>query len=157
MLETLTLMLRLEHRLEELMGLAFKVYGVEIKKPKVDFELTGFAAAMVKCYTNQLSINPILMVENPEGFLEKTIGHEFCHLGVRRLHPKAQWTHGKQWQGMMRDLNIPIEIDHRYDVSSIVGKTPHTLDYALGAKPDRLELEKELAIYQHYQTRIILG
>lgn len=153
-MENLSLMLRLDQRVDELAGLTFMHYGIEVKRPTVKFDLRGLAAGCMHCYENVMSLNPILLFENPDEFIDKTVGHEWSHLATRRIHPKASWNHGRQWQSIMRTLHIPIEIDHRYNVSTILGKTPHIVERARGERVDRIAHEKELVIYQNYVAQI---
>lgn len=151
-MENIKLMLRLDQRIDYLIGQTFCEFGVEVKRPTIDFNLRGTAAGMVNVYANRMSLNPILLFENPDEFIEKTSGHEFCHLAVPRLLKgrMPQYNHGRQWQMMMRTLKVPIEIDHRYNVSTITGRTPKA------ARAARVPHD-ERCIYQEYINRVTLG
>lgn len=156
-MENVSLMLRIDQRIEELAGLTFMHFGVEVKRPKIVFDLYGLAAGQARIYANEIALNPVLLFENPNEFVQETVGHEFCHFGTKRLHPKAKFNHGRQWQSMMRTLKVPINIDHKYNINTLLGKTPNLVKSLRGERISLRESVSEHQLMQDYRQRVEQG
>lgn len=149
-MQTTNLAVRVNRRIDELMELTNVVLGIKrIRRPVVDYELRGFAAGMAFGVGCRISLNPVLLYENQDQFIQESVGHEFTHLLTFAEYGIVTFAHGRQWQGFMRALNVPIKIDHTYDVSTILGSRK-TITYTPSAD------DEVMWAYQHAAASVVI-
>lgn len=105
--------------------------------PTVSFDLRGKKGGQAFLRKNHIRLNSVLLTENTEEFIEKTVGHEVAHLATHTKHGEGVAPHGEEWQAMMRAFGLEPLRCHRYDTTnSAVGEsfpfvcgcaTPHML------------------------------
>ena len=94
--------------------------NLNLAYPQVLFALQGMTAGTANAGTNVIKLNPTLLRENPETFLEQTCGHEVGHLAARFRHRgQSIDPHGIEWQRVMWSLGLPATRCHNYDVTNV--------------------------------------
>lgn len=100
-------------------------YRVRIHRPKVLFSRRGTIAAVANSANWLVDFNPILLNENTEEFVAKTVPHEVAHLACDILFPHRTCNdsgrrdvHGTHWQEVMTLLGVQPERCHHYDVTN---------------------------------------
>ncbi len=94
--------------------------------PTVSFELRGRTAGQALWPSNHVRLNAVLLVENPDAFLEGVIGHELAHLATHARYGVAVKAHGPQWQSVMRLLGLKPSRCHTLDTRrAAVSKPTH--------------------------------
>ncbi len=101
------------HRLHAEACLAF---NREFRKPTVSFDLSGRCAGKAFCLKWEIKLNPVLMRENLQDFLDDTIPHEWAHLVAFEVFKERG--HGAWWWWTMGRLNIKSTRCHDYDTSN---------------------------------------
>lgn len=92
-------------------------------RPQVSFNQRGKIAGSARLQSNQIRLNPVLLVDNTQQFLDEVIPHEICHLLVFQLYGRVK-PHGAQWQTLMKELyGLTPKTRHTMDVSKVQGKT----------------------------------
>lgn len=126
---------RVEAKLKEGIALAEKYYNTTIKYPRVTYDVRGTCGGKANFGNWQVKFNPILLMENVDDFLARTVPHELAHLITDQVYPhahqpgfkvvgygavrrKKRSPHGSEWQSVMRVLGIsdPTRC-HSYDVT----------------------------------------
>jgi SprT protein len=116
-------------------ALANRRYGVTIPFPTVIYKKRGTTAGTANYRTWTIDLNPVLLTENVDQFIERTVPHELAHLITYKVYPQAYETevvrtrtgfrrtkrdvHGSYWQEVMRTLGVAdIKRCHSYDVTN---------------------------------------
>jgi len=128
-----------------------KHYGVELEMPKVLYTLRGTTGGRADYRKWTVNYNAVLLNENVDVFLARTVPHELAHLACDKIYPQAHETdivmsrtgrwkrtkrdvHGRYWQEIMRVLGVKdISRCHSYDVTnSKIEKTFKKFNYSCG-------------------------
>ena len=102
--------------------------GHDVKLKAIRFDIRGAVAGQVKWYWNDgtcvIRYNPMIIKDNYEDFLERTVTHEVAHAVAIRRHGRPAANHGWQWQRVMRELGAKsVERCHSYDVKHVRPRT----------------------------------
>lgn len=118
---------RVVAKLQEGIAIANKRYNLALQMPHIDYKLTGATAGKAYLRKWSVSFNAILLMENIDAFIARTVPHELAHLITDMVYPhvhtrsfgtKSQ-PHGSHWQSVMRVLGVSdITRCHSYDVSN---------------------------------------
>ena len=126
---------KVEQTLRKCIKLAESHYGTKFKFPEVNYNLTGTVAGRAMTNTWTVDFNSVLLMENIETFIQRTVIHEMAHLIDFKLHPEnfdggitigrngryrrgKRDVHGVTWQSIMRLLGADASRCHSYDVSN---------------------------------------
>ncbi|MHC5224829.1 SprT family zinc-dependent metalloprotease [Ignatzschineria sp. LJL83] len=86
--------------------------------PTLSFKLRGKTAGTAYLQRWEIRLNPILLAENSDAFINEVIPHEYAHLLTFALYGRVQ-PHGKEWQAMMIDImGLPANRTHRFDTKN---------------------------------------
>jgi len=138
---------RVTAKLKEGIDIAKRAYGVDITFPTVVYKKRGTTAGTASYTRWVLDFNPILLNENVDDFISRTVPHELAHLITDKVFPEAHNTsvtftrrgqikrskrevHGNAWQSVMRVLGADPKRCHSYDVANArVKKTTTKYQY----------------------------
>ena len=83
--------------------LACSHHDQHFKATDIRFDLSGTAAGccVIKRRQTVLRFNPVLLAENTEEFLLRTVPHEVAHLVAYQLYGKNIKPHGSEWKTLM--------------------------------------------------------
>lgn len=140
---------RVEKKLKDGIALAEKKYGQTFAMPKVTYDLRGRTAGTANYRTGHIRLNAVLLMENVEDFLDRTVPHELAHLITDKVYPEAhdfagltitrrgirrvaRDVHGPRWQSVCLVLGMTdITRCHQYDVtnSKVVKSNGRTIEW----------------------------
>lgn len=67
----------------------------------------------------EIRLNPVLLLENSEAFIEEVVPHELAHLLVWKHFGRVA-PHGKEWKWMMESvLGVPARRTHQFELQSV--------------------------------------
>lgn len=104
----------------ELMAQAAAFYAIETPPTQVRFDLRGQAAGQARCPTKGPALiryNSVLLTENAQRFLARTVPHEVAHVIAYRVHGPRIRPHGAEWRRVMDLFGADSSRCHDYDVS----------------------------------------
>jgi SprT protein len=94
-------------------------FGIAIPEVAVRFDLRGGAAGQAvfsRCGGIVIRYNRVLLMENGEEFLLRTVPHEVAHVVARLLAGPRSRPHGREWQRVMAHFGAEATRCHRYDI-----------------------------------------
>ncbi len=90
--------------------------------PPIRFDLRGATAGQVRYRGStviEVRYHPVLLEENGEQFLARTVPHEAAHVVVRAVWGNKARAHGREWRSVMRFFGVEdVARCHSYDVSN---------------------------------------
>lgn len=107
----------------------------------VRFNLTGKAAGMALFphrATPVIRYNALLLSENRDDFLKRTVPHEVAHIVARRLFGKKIKPHGPEWRQVMQLFGAEASRCHNYDVSRSSRRTLKRYPYRCHCRTHQL-------------------
>lgn len=110
-------------------------------KVTVKFDLTGKAAGMAIFPLRSAPIiryNALLLTENRDDFLKRTVPHEVAHIVARRLFGKKIRPHGPEWRQVMQLFGAEASRCHNYDVSRSSRRTLKRYPYRCDCRTHQL-------------------
>lgn len=121
---------RVTTKIQHGIDLAKRRYNIEINMPTVVYKKRGTTAGVANYRTWTIDLNPVLLIENIDKFITRTVPHELAHLICDLVYPHAHRpgrgakrdVHGSYWKDIMRTLGVPsheITRCHSYDVSTV--------------------------------------
>ncbi|MBD1390473.1 SprT family zinc-dependent metalloprotease [Neiella sp. HB171785] len=112
---------RLEQRLEQLLERARVAFEQPFERPTLVLNQRGTCAGSARLQSQLLRLNPVLLVAEPDVFVEQILPHELAHLLVHQLYGRVA-PHGAEWQQMMESVfQVPARRTHQLDVSEVEG------------------------------------
>lgn len=131
MLVSLEVKDQVRSKLLSCIDIANEHYGVDITMPRIEYKLTGTTAGTANHSTNVVDFNPILLMNNVEAYMKRTVPHEMAHLITDLIDPKAHMSfmgskrspHGSTWKSVMGVLGADPSRCHQYDTSQVERKS----------------------------------
>lgn len=91
----------------------------KFKEPIINYRQKGSIAGSAYLQAWEIRINPILLIENGEIFINQVVPHELAHLLVYQYFGKTA-PHGKEWKWMMETiLEVPPQRTHQFALKSV--------------------------------------
>jgi SprT protein len=116
---------RVEKELARHVSNARFLWGRDFKMPEVRYDVRGTVAGYANLASNTIRLNPVLLNENVDAFIARTVPHEFAHLVDYVLNPgnfsmyrSKRSVHGPSWKRIMRDLGCDPSRCHTYDTTN---------------------------------------
>ncbi len=86
--------------------------------PTISFKQRGKTAGSAYLQRWEIRLNPILLAENSQQFIDEVIPHEYAHLLTFALYGRVQ-PHGREWQMMMTEvLGVPANRTHGFNTEN---------------------------------------
>lgn len=80
--------------------------GRNYPEPKLSYTQRGTSAGTAWLESYEIRLNPVLLLENSEAFIEEVVPHELAHLLVWKHFGRVA-PHGKEWKWMMESNPVP--------------------------------------------------
>lgn len=126
---------QVERKLVECIAKAEDTYNISIPFPSIAYDINGKTAGYAVYSKWQIRLNPVLLVENGQAFIDDTPVHELAHLICFKVYPEAhnptqryavfgssrakRDIHGARWQSIMRTLGSNPTRTHKFDTSNV--------------------------------------
>ncbi|MGL5726230.1 MAG: SprT-like domain-containing protein [Plesiomonas sp.] len=127
-------------RLQNCIALAEQQLHYAIPTPALNYRQRGMTAGSAHLQQWEIRLNPVLLAENGQSFIDEVIPHEVAHLlvhlhfiqrnvGQERTPTNTRCRtrvspHGQEWRWMMQTiLGQPAKRTHSFNVSSLRGAT----------------------------------
>lgn len=125
--------------LREMLLRANQQLATDYPEPVLLYQQRGTSAGTAWLDRWEIRLNPVLLLENGQRFIDEVIPHELAHLLVHRRFGRVP-PHGKQWQWMMEGvLGVPARRTHQFEVTSVQSKT---FLYQCGCQQHELTLRR---------------
>lgn len=116
---------RVDAKLQDTIARAERHFGQTFRFPRVMYTQRGTTAGTARLREWAVNFNAILLNENVDDFLARTVPHEMAHLIDFQLYPDnhyARWgqkrsIHGPTWKHIMRVVGADPSRCHSYDTS----------------------------------------
>jgi SprT protein len=115
-------------------------FGASIPPIDICFDLTGQAAGMVRYSRGggvKISYNRILLQENRDDFIIRTVPHEVAHVVARAAFGNCK-PHGEEWRQVMDYFGVESSRCHPYDTSRSSTRRLRRYDYVCGCRQHKL-------------------
>nr|WP_086984549.1 SprT family zinc-dependent metalloprotease [Vibrio aphrogenes] len=102
---------------------AQQALGCSFSMPEILYNVRGKVAGKAYLRQWQIRLNPTLLLENEQAFVQEVVPHELAHLVVYHQFGRVK-PHGKEWQYVMGHIfNLTPTTRHNFDISSVQGQT----------------------------------
>nr|WP_142016086.1 SprT family zinc-dependent metalloprotease [Serratia fonticola] len=103
--------------------LAQQHFAIEFPEPKIVYQQRGTSAGTAWLQAWEIRLNPILLLENQQPFIDEVVPHELAHLLVFRQFGRVP-PHGREWRWMMESvLQVSASRTHQFETRSVQSKT----------------------------------
>jgi len=118
---------RVVEKLEACVEIANKHFiNRTIRMPVIKYDVKGTRGGYVNSGVNVVHYNPILLMDNIDAFIGRTVPHELAHLityivfGTEHTtgRRRRRIVHGESWREVMRVLGAPTTRCHSYDTKA---------------------------------------
>ena len=93
--------------------------GRHYPEPVLVYQQRGTSAGTAWLEKNEIRLNPVLLLENQQAFIDEVVPHELAHLLVWKHFGRVA-PHGKEWKWMMESvLGVPALRTHRFELDSV--------------------------------------
>ncbi len=139
-------------------GIAETKYGRKFAMPTVIYRKRGTVGGTANDARYEIDLNPILLMENLDVFIDRTVVHEFAHLVDGIMNPHTRETrivrtrrglgrskrdiHGATWKNIMRLFGAEPSRCHSYDVTNarVKNKAPRDHKWVCGCGRGEINL-----------------
>ncbi|WP_338885527.1 SprT family zinc-dependent metalloprotease [Xenorhabdus sp. TH1] len=92
-------------------------------EPYITYQQRGTIAGSARLQDWEIRLNPVLLIENQQVFIDEVIPHELAHLLAYHQFGHVA-PHGKEWRFIMETIfEIPVNRTHQFPVHSVRSKT----------------------------------
>ena len=128
---------RVNTKIDQCIATIEKKYNVKFKKPAVHYDVRGTTAGKAWYKKWVVGFNAVLLKENVDNFIARTVPHEIAHLATELIYPHAhirvgrqkRSPHGAEWASIMTALGADASRCHSYDVENARVKRRITYAY----------------------------
>lgn len=108
-------------KMRECMDIIFQKYGIMLPIFDVEYTLTSGVAGKAFYTQDLIKLNPILLAQNPDAFIARTVPHEYAHMAAYVIYGREGTGHGDRWIEVMQALGVKdISRCHTYDTSNVI-------------------------------------
>lgn len=125
--------------LREKLALANQKLERQYPEPALLWQQRGTAAGTAWLESYEIRLNPMLLLENQQAFIEEVVPHELAHLLVWKHFGRVA-PHGKEWKWMMECvLGVPARRTHQFELGSV---RKNTFPYRCGCQQHQLTVRR---------------
>ncbi len=125
--------------LRENLALANQKLERHYPEPALLWQQRGTAAGTAWLESYEIRLNPVLLLENQQAFIDEVVPHELAHLLVWKHFGRVA-PHGKEWKWMMESvLGVPARRTHRFELDSV---RKNTFPYRCGCQQHQLTVRR---------------
>ncbi|OBW91863.1 SprT family zinc-dependent metalloprotease [Gallibacterium salpingitidis] len=115
--------LQVNRKLTACLQTAEKFFQCQFARPTISYKLRGMKAGVAYLQQWEIRLNPTLLLENQQAFIDEVVPHELAHLLVYKQFGRVQ-PHGKEWQMVMNKVfKLEARTRHQFAVESVQGET----------------------------------
>ena len=104
-------------------------------EPTLVYQQRGTSAGTAWLEKNEIRLNPVLLLENQQEFIDEVVPHELAHLLVWQHFGRVA-PHGKEWKWMMENvLGVPARRTHRFELDSVISSPSVAITGWCAARP----------------------
>lgn len=122
---------RVSDKIEQCYQIVERAYNRKFPRCSVAYDVRGTVGGMAMYRANLVRFNPVLLSENVDAFISRTVPHEVAHLVTKAVFPYAS-AHGREWKSVMVTLGADPTRCHDYDVTNAQVKTKTKYHYTCG-------------------------
>lgn len=127
---------RVDTKIDQCIATIEKKYNVKFKKPTVHYDVRGTTAGKAWYKKWVVGFNAVLLKENVDAFIARTVPHEIAHLATELIYPHAhirvgrqkRSPHGAEWASIMTALGAATSRCHSYDTEN--ARVKRTVSYS---------------------------
>jgi SprT protein len=109
--------------LREKLQLARQHFASEFPEPKILYQQRGTSAGTAWLQNWEIRLNPVLLIENQQPFIDQVVPHELAHLLVFHRFGRVA-PHGREWRAVMENvLRVPASRTHQFAIRSVQSNT----------------------------------
>ncbi|WP_312273183.1 SprT family zinc-dependent metalloprotease [Pseudescherichia sp.] len=109
--------------LRDKLALANRYLERHYPEPTLVYQQRGAAAGTAWLASYEIRLNPVLLLENQQAFIDEVVPHELAHLLVWKHFGRVA-PHGKEWKWMMESvLGVPARRTHQFELASVQRNT----------------------------------
>lgn len=125
--------------LREKLALANQKLDCNFPEPKLTWQQRGTSAGTAWLESYEIRLNPVLLLENQQAFIDEVVPHELAHLLVWKRFGRVA-PHGKEWKWMMESvLGVPAQRTHQFELESV---RKNTFPYRCGCQQHQLTVRR---------------
>ncbi len=125
--------------LREKLQLANQRLDTHYPEPDISYQLRGTSAGTAWLNHWAIRLNPVLLAENGQSFIDEVIPHELAHLLVHKRFGRVS-PHGAEWRWMMESiLDVPARRTHKFAIQTVQG---NTFTYQCGCQKHELTIRR---------------
>ncbi|MDF7681426.1 SprT family zinc-dependent metalloprotease [Enterobacteriaceae bacterium ESL0689] len=129
--------------LQQKLDQANHALGRHYPLPPLVYRQRGTTAGTAWLQKNEIRLNPVLLMENQQAFIEHVIPHELAHLLVWQHFGRVP-PHGKEWKWMMESvLTVTARRTHSFALDSV---RTNTFPYHCRCQ------QHQLTVRRHYRV-----
>lgn len=137
------LKMQVQRQLKRDLEKANHFFNTQFPLPTISYKVRGLKAGVAYLKENEIRLNPILLAQNGQAFIEQVVPHEFAHLVVYQQFGRVP-PHGKEWKMVMEHvLGVSAQTYHCFDVSLVQSKT---FAYRCGCQTHQLSARRHSAV-----------
>lgn len=128
---------RVVAKVEECINTVENHFKINFKKPIISFNVRGTVGGTADYRKWEVNFNPVLLTENVDAFIARTVPHEVAHLATELVYPHAhrrtfgtkRQPHGPHWASIMTLLGADATRCHKYDTTNAHVKRTTSYEY----------------------------
>lgn len=127
---------RIENEIKRCIDIAERRFNRSFQFPTIVYEKKGTTAGTARDGSQIINLNPILLMENVDAFIKRTVPHEFAHIVDGIVYPQTRerkhigWKrsgrphftkrslHGRTWKSIMHLFGADASRCHSYDTTN---------------------------------------
>lgn len=125
--------------LRDKLALANRYLQRDYALPTILYQQRGTSAGTAWLERNEIRLNPVLLLENQQAFIDEVVPHELAHILVWQHFGRVA-PHGREWKWMMATvLEVNPRRTHQFSVATV---RANTFPYHCGCQTHQLTVRR---------------